>query len=223
MSNPAFFEACLDLQISGLRCGNPAGVDSIGVPRWSPPPTLSGVNTPNFYSVSHQPPALLPSVLPPIAPSDSVIHFLARRSRLQVPSCNIRFVSLTRPPRVSPSSILPLVSPLSTQPDPSTRIPFPSVLRSSIPFAPRTRPLSVSRSRWSALLGPRLPVLGSPPAGRPAPRLSSVYPGPVTQFQFPTDPARMPSREDSNHSLSSLTVSLALCLLRTCIVTVILP
>ena len=34
---------------------------------------------------------------------------------------------------------------------------------------------------------------------------------------------RMPSKEDFNHSPSSLAVSLALCMLRTCMVNVILP
>ena len=45
---------------------------------------------------------------------------------------------------------------------------------------------------------------------------------PVPASQRPSS-TRMPSKEDFSHSPSSLAVSVALCLLRTCIVNVILP
>ncbi len=54
--------------------------------------------------MSHQPPTLLPSVLPLIDPSDSMIPFSALHFRLQVPSCITRFVNLTVPRTPTPSS-----------------------------------------------------------------------------------------------------------------------
>jgi hypothetical protein len=51
---------------------------------------------------------------------------------------------------------------------------------------------------------PHPPVLDSFPTDRPVPRLSLVYPGPVTPFIFPIDPLRVHHRHHRTQSVGGL-------------------
>jgi hypothetical protein len=84
--------------------------------------------------------------------------------------------------------------------------------------------------RNSAKVRVCIAVYPSPSAGlfsRGPPSTSIVFglsgAGDPVPISYRPSSTRMPSKEDFNHSPSSLAVSLALCLLRTCIVNVILP
>ncbi len=84
--------------------------------------------------------------------------------------------------------------------------------------------------RNSATVRVRIVMSPSPSAGPSSlgPPSTSITLGvsgagdPVPAFQRPSS-TKMPSNEDCNHSHISRAVSVALCLLRTCIVNVILP